>query len=86
MSNVEHCFLLHRSAYRLAKILFEEVIRDFLEAVTANRRDSDLMFDHQLGQSLTVDEYDALAFDLFNRVDHVARVVGAMIKTTLLSV
>jgi len=62
MSNVEHCFLRCRSVRLSTKVLFKEVIRDFLETVSANRRDSDVMFDHQLELLLAIDEpRDAMA-------------------------
>jgi hypothetical protein len=75
MSNVEHCFRRHRQICRLAKIFFEEVIRDFLETVSANRRDSDVMFDHQLGQLLAIDEHNAFAFNTVHEIDRVTRVI-----------
>jgi hypothetical protein len=75
MSNVEHCFRRHRQICRLAKIFFEEVIRNFLETVSANRRDSDVMFDHQLGQLFAIDEHNAFAFNTVHEIDRVPRVI-----------
>ena len=75
MSNVEHCFLRCRSVRLLTKVLFEEVIRDFLETVSANRRDSDVMFDHQLGQLFAIDEHNAFAFNTVHEIDRVPRVI-----------
>ena len=75
MINVERCFRRHKPVCRLAKIFFEEVIRDFLETVSANCGDSDVMFDHQLGQLLAIDEHNAFAFDSVHEIDRVTRVI-----------